>query len=131
MMTSIANGVGETTPRSRPMLSTISSMSPRVFIRVPSADEFAQPMPWRARQTRKQSSPGKGKDSWRATAARFRASWCAQRSPSQLPESWRSIEERARALPRERENSRRRPTDSACAHGPRSHGPFKGASSLW
>ena len=35
MMTIIANSVGEMTPSSRPMLSTISSIRPRVFIRMP------------------------------------------------------------------------------------------------
>ena len=34
--TIIANNVGEITPRSRPMFKTISSISPRVFIRMPS-----------------------------------------------------------------------------------------------
>ena len=36
--TIIANSVGEMIPRSRPMLSTISSISPRVFIRMPRLD---------------------------------------------------------------------------------------------
>src|SRR5439155_14181283 len=35
--TSMANSVGEINPRSRPMLSTISSISPRVFMSTPSA----------------------------------------------------------------------------------------------
>src|SRR5207249_4603046 len=39
MSTIIANSVGELTFRSRPMLSTISSISPRVFIKIPKADE--------------------------------------------------------------------------------------------
>ena len=39
MITIIANRVGEMMPRSSPMLSTISSIKPRVFIRTPSAAE--------------------------------------------------------------------------------------------
>ena len=45
MMTIIANSVGEMTPSSRPMLSTISSISPRVFIRTPSAADVRQSRP--------------------------------------------------------------------------------------
>jgi hypothetical protein len=41
IITSIAKKVGEITPRSNPMLSTINSTSPRVFISVPSVrDSF-------------------------------------------------------------------------------------------
>mgnify|MGYP003337651948 CR=1 FL=1 len=43
--TIIANRVGEITPRSRPMFRTISSISPRVFIRTPSDDEVRQSNP--------------------------------------------------------------------------------------
>jgi hypothetical protein len=35
--TIMANNVGEMTPRSSPMFSTIGSIRPRVFIKVPSA----------------------------------------------------------------------------------------------
>jgi hypothetical protein len=37
MMTIIAKRVGEITPRSSPMLRTMSSISPRVFIKMPIA----------------------------------------------------------------------------------------------
>jgi len=43
--TIIANSVGLMTPRSRPMFMTISSMSPRVFISVPSAAASRQLKP--------------------------------------------------------------------------------------
>ena len=45
MMTIIANSVGEMTPISRPMLSTISSISPRVFMSMPSAADIRQSRP--------------------------------------------------------------------------------------
>ena len=43
--TIIAKSVGEITPRSRPMLSTISSITPRVFISAPKAAALRQPNP--------------------------------------------------------------------------------------
>jgi hypothetical protein len=45
MITIIVNRRGEITPRSRPMLSTISSISPRVFINTPSAVASRHPIP--------------------------------------------------------------------------------------
>ena len=45
MMTSMVNRRGVMTPRSRPMLSTINSTSPRVFIRMPSAALSRQSRP--------------------------------------------------------------------------------------
>ena len=45
MITSIANSVGEITFSSSPMLSTISSIRPRVFISTPSADASRQLRP--------------------------------------------------------------------------------------
>ncbi len=47
MMTIIAKTGGEMTCRSRPTLSTISSISPRVFMRVPMAAERRQERPVR------------------------------------------------------------------------------------
>ncbi len=52
MITSIANSVGEITFISRPILSTISSIRPRVFIRTPSADESRQLSPGESRRDR-------------------------------------------------------------------------------
>ena len=43
--TIIANSAGEITPMSRPTLSTTSSMSPRVFISVPIAQESRHDIP--------------------------------------------------------------------------------------
>ena len=43
MITIIVNRVGEMTPRSSPMLRTISSIRPRVFISTPSAADSRQP----------------------------------------------------------------------------------------
>ena len=43
--TIMANKVGEITPRSRPMFKTISSISPRVFIRMPSEAEVRESSP--------------------------------------------------------------------------------------
>ena len=50
MITIIENSAGEMTPSSRPMLRTINSISPRVFISVPSAAAVA---PGHARQPRR------------------------------------------------------------------------------
>ena len=43
--TIMANSVGEMTPISRPMLSAISSINPRVFINIPRAEASRQPRP--------------------------------------------------------------------------------------
>jgi len=43
--TIIENNAGERMPRSYPTLSTINSISPRVFIRMPSARESRHVMP--------------------------------------------------------------------------------------
>ena len=45
MITIIAKSFGEMTPSSKPMLSTISSISPRVFIKMPSDAERFQSRP--------------------------------------------------------------------------------------
>ena len=47
--TIIVNSVGEMTPRSRPTLSTMSSISPRVFISTPSAGRVAPAEPGQPR----------------------------------------------------------------------------------
>ena len=49
--TIMANSVGEMIFRSRPMLSTISSISPRVFISTPSAAASREAKPVASRQT--------------------------------------------------------------------------------
>jgi len=43
--TSMANNNGEITPRSSPIFRTINSIRPRVFIRIPMADESRQSKP--------------------------------------------------------------------------------------
>src|SRR3954454_16276610 len=45
MITSIANSVGGMTPRSSPMLRMMSSVRPRVFIRIPTASDSRQCRP--------------------------------------------------------------------------------------